>query len=144
MLHRFVSRADLRSNAMARSRWMQRSAKDTCGRQLSEDPAIPRNLSPFHLCSSLQHPPGRAPGFASRLRAFGDGDADFGDAAGVVGFIAECDGAAVGFNDLTGESKADAGAGLFCGVERNEEVLRIGEARSGVFDPDLDEVAVAP
>jgi hypothetical protein len=59
--------------------------------------------------------------------AFGDGDANFGDAAGMVGLVAEVDRAAVGFDDLAGEREADAGTGLLGRVERDEDVIRIGE-----------------
>jgi len=74
--------------------------------------------------------------------AFGEGDADFGDTALVVGFVAEFDGAAVGFDDLAGEGEADSGAGFFCGVEGDEEVFGIGEAWAVVFDDDGDQVGV--
>ena len=81
---------------------------------------------------------------ASSLRtsAFGDGDSNFGDAACVVGFVAEVDYASVGFDDLAGEGEAYSGAGFFCGVEGDEEVLGIGEAWAVVFDRYAGEVAV--
>ena len=53
---------------------------------------------------------GSGRGGRSGASAFGNGDTDFGDTARLAVAIAEGDGSAVGFDDLAGESQADAGA----------------------------------
>lgn len=60
----------------------------------------------------------------------------------MVGFVAELDEAAVGFDNLARQGEADTGTGFLGGVEGHEEVLGIGEAVSIVFNKDRNQVAI--